>query len=407
MIGQARIDGAYPEALRDQIGMVWHSVYPVEPTHYLEGSMRLTYWRTKPDSLTFTLFEENLQLKPRTTPHDAPIVIGQLSSAVDNCEYEIRDSDRKVHQGRTKEVRAPIHGKLGLGGYLSFRNSQSNSCSFSLTPDPRFMMYKGGCQVILDGPERRNPEAVAKASLVRILGVGTPQKSIPDAARMADRAFGIDTGQPLYNIDVTEGRVLSGRFMLQMDSRNEASSGKPGDAPGRGVLARIPRVDMPAALPVSVAGLNEHWSTVLLDRVSGRWRPVGVLDGVAYVRLDPSAADQLFFIGHPVTCDRNELHLQLTQVNSGRWLLEIHNPSREPLHAHISLNRGFTPLSSAQIRDPGVIPACDSRFIELHPVVSVETETGTGDGSRDAVGPQMGRRSLQAGKRDAACKDRV
>ena len=48
---------------------------------------------------------------------------------------------------------------------------------------------------------------------------------------------------------------------------------------------------------------------------------------------DPGVAPQDLFIGHPVTCDRDELVIHVVQTGDAVWRVELHNPSVQPIAA--------------------------------------------------------------------------
>jgi hypothetical protein len=106
---------------------------------------------------------------------------------------------------------------------------------------------------------------------------------------------------------------------------------------------------LPAYLPITVAGLHQNWTAVYMDRVNSRWRPIGLLEGTAYVQLDPTKAEQSFFVGHPAVCDNKEISLQLTQTGGETWKLEAHNPTSSALKTTISFNNEFAPLQHKPI----------------------------------------------------------
>lgn len=345
MVGKARIDGAFPEKFKDHIGMVWNTIYPVEPTRFLEGEMKLTYWRTKPDAFTATFFDGVIRFKKDVTLEgDKPIVVGVLTSGVDNCDYEIRDKDGKIHTGKSKEVPTPVTGVLDDKGYAAYVNKMCTSAFYSLTPGIKFEVAPGSVRFYL-APENRQIKAGTEFK-VKILGVGSPLNGPAKVASRADEAFGILSGKPAYTLKLEKGKLLSQRYTLELDGE------------GVGAAGAIPKFALPAYLPVTVAGLNPNWATVYLDRAGKKWRPVGVLDGAAHVELDPSVSDQSFFIGHPVTCDQKDLWLQLTQTGKTTWSLEAHNPTDKEIKATVQFTKDFTPLTQPPI--PVTVPAGQS-----------------------------------------------
>jgi hypothetical protein len=87
-----------------------------------------------------------------------------------------------------------------------------------------------------------------------------------------------------------------------------------------------------------VSGLHDRWSVGYLDRTAKRYRGLGVLQGTAYATIDTSAADQSFFIGHPVTCDSDAVLLNAMQTGNGSFLVELHNPTDKPLTVNLKVS---------------------------------------------------------------------
>lgn len=113
----------------------------------------------------------------------------------------------------------------------------------------------------------------------------------------------------------------------------------------RTCTARLPRADLPAALPVTVSNLREHWTVALVDLADCRWRPLGVLESTAYGTLDTAERDWDVFIGHPVIADDEDLVLNLVQTGAAEWTLEIHNPTDRTVAARVSRSPFFNLLN--------------------------------------------------------------
>lgn len=143
---------------------------------------------------------------------------------------------------------------------------------------------------------------------------GSFDEQDPDIGPRTLAALGV-TADPDYTVDVTQGRLGARRLILALDGE------------GRGAAFRLPRADLPAALPVTVSNLNPNWTVALLDRVRRRWRPLGLLEETAYAVLDTTEDDKDVFIGHPVVADDPDLVLNLVQTGDREGILEIHNPT--------------------------------------------------------------------------------
>ena len=113
-------------------------------------------------------------------------------------------------------------------------------------------------------------------------------------------------------------------------------------SPQHGVSGKITG-DLISTLPMRVTGLNDRWSAVLYDRTIGKARPVGVFEQAAWATV--VLHDKLdAFVGHPVTCDAEDVILQVTQTGERAWNVEVHNPSDKARRVRLTVNPHFDPL---------------------------------------------------------------
>jgi hypothetical protein len=332
-IGEGVIDGGFPEEWRPHIGMVWGSIFPVVPTRFLEGKMRLRYWRLKADTYPVALFEETLGFKKDVTLEgDMPIMIGRLAFQNKPVSIELRDKDGKIQQLQARDLQKPVVVSLEDTGYISIYDSLIAQTFYSFEKGLRVQVAPGWVSFFLAPAEKRVKKGAEFP--VRILGVGSNTGLHPESAQKADQAFGLTGGKPAYRVKLEKGRITGQRYQLEI-------------AADRGVVTgQIPKADLPAHLAIQVNGLNPNWTVLYVDRANSRWRPIGSAENMACVVLDPSSADQSFFIGHPVTCDQPEVKLLLTQVAENAWQLEVHNPTDKEVRTQLAFPREFTPLSS-------------------------------------------------------------
>lgn len=68
------------------------------------------------------------------------------------------------------------------------------------------------------------------------------------------------------------------------------------------------------------------------------------------------------FVGQPLTCDRPELFIQVTQTGESTWAVEIHNPTDQAIRATLKKNPEFDPLRQAKLDDAIDVPAGASVF---------------------------------------------
>jgi len=338
MIGEGTIDGGYPEEYRDYINMVWYSIYPVQPTKYLQGRMQMTYWRLKADAYVATLFEETLKFKNDVKLNsDIPIRIGNIGLGAAKL-YEIKDSSGKLYKGSIRDVNETITGSLDDSGYVAFTDKSVTEGFYSMSKGLKFALYQGGQLLLFLEPNDINIKAGTEFH-IKLLNIGTPPSPTPDIAAVskADRAFGITNGKPAYKVNLESGKILSQRYTLNIDGQRKGTSGI------------VDKADLPAFLSIIVSNLNQNWTVVHYDRHTKQWRPTAALEGTAYVQIDPAWGKQSFFIGHPVTCNNENLILQLTQVGENNWKLEAHNLTDNEITANLVFNQEFAPLKHKPI----------------------------------------------------------
>ena len=151
-----------------------------------------------------------------------------------------------------------------------------------------------------------------------------------------------------YTLSLEQGSVLSQRYILAIDGRNNG-----------GMSGRLDG-NLVSSLPIGVSGLNDRWSALLYDRRLKQSRPVGVFEGNAWATISLSGSADLF-IGHPVLVDNPELFVQATQCDEGAWTLEVHNPTDAPITTRIRPNPAFDPLAAKAFPADGVtVPSGES-----------------------------------------------
>jgi len=136
-------------------------------------------------------------------------------------------------------------------------------------------------------------------------------------------------GGPRYKLDLEQGTIISQEFICRLDGRNT------------GVAGTFPVKGLPCTLPVVVENLNDRWSSILYERNRKRYRPIGMLENAAYVQLGVGAEDPHLFIGHPFTCDTEEVFLTLVQTGESEFVLSLHNPTDRQLDVTVSKSPAF------------------------------------------------------------------
>ncbi len=146
------------------------------------------------------------------------------------------------------------------------------------------------------------------------------------------RQFGIaEPGKTAYKPKFRRGRQLSNLLLWRVEAK------------GGAIEARIPRVGLHGFLPVCVENLNDNWSVQLLDKAR-KWpnhRALPIRDGRAFGMLDLAEAGSDIFIGHPVTCNRQNVRILVSWMAPGKWFVEAHNPGNRKLKVKLRSAPGW------------------------------------------------------------------
>ncbi len=163
----------------------------------------------------------------------------------------------------------------------------------------------------------------------------------------AGAASGTSTGQMLDFVRETGiNQPKEGRYAPKVKRGGRISNRVSESAEGS-FEADFPKASLPCFVPTTVTGLNDNWSAFLLDR-KRKWpnfRALPMRGGDAYAQLDPSEGDMDIFIGHPITCDKEDVKIQVAWQEPGVWFVEAHNPGDEAVKAELRSSPGWTPFT--------------------------------------------------------------
>ena len=113
---------------------------------------------------------------------------------------------------------------------------------------------------------------------------------------------------------------------------------------------------LPGTLGLRLSGLADNRSAVLA-LPDGRIRLVPVEKGIGYVALGDDESDKELFIGHPFSCDCDDIGLYLSlAADMKTWQLEVHNPTDKKVAARVAVDPRFRFLTveDAVALAPGV-----------------------------------------------------
>lgn len=184
-----------------------------------------------------------------------------------------------------------------------------------------FRLYLGHFDA---GPLPFGHETRARVLNVKLSGSASVDP-IGEFTKFRDQ-YGIGGQPPAYSLRSTQGRGVSGRYLLELAAENYGWSGTIGQA------------DLPQRLPIRVTGLNEKWTIAKVDMERNEWYPLGGWNGAAYTTVDTKAGDQKLYIGNVVMTDEPEVRLTLLPSNAdGKTYVEVHNPTDADLTATVTV----------------------------------------------------------------------
>lgn len=306
------------------------SMFPVHETRYVSVERLGMVFRPRPRALTTVVYSWDISLKQPVTFAE-PLQVGFLDAhaahvlhKADGCRQEFAGEGQDLldllwEPGEyliswTDGRRPAIFYNDGVPLRLR-RATEDSSGPLGLGCEP------GLVAIYLEAPDLPTMEHPVR---IKLLGIGgTYEHRDPEVGETALRAMGV-LGAPAYEVQMEAGRLVDSKLLLTLDTQ------------GAGVACRIPQADLPMALPIVLTGLNPNWPTVLVDRDTHRWRPLGMWGSEAFATVDTQPQDWRLFLGHPVTASEPEAVLSLTQISPQEWVLEAHNPTDRVMDLHIS-----------------------------------------------------------------------
>ncbi|MBC7328400.1 hypothetical protein H5T87_09865 [bacterium] len=315
MMGYGKSDGFYPKGV--PAFNVWSTLAPTTPSKLIEATIRRTYFNLRPGLFSPIVVELEIGFKQNLKIES--LKLGQFERAGAKSWF-IRTKDGEILSSQRSPQAIADWKKIELGkdGYIAFCGSPLGSVAiFNLGSSPLdvYAQKDSGSWEIrfpLEGKE------LIKGSKVnaRLLVVGTPFTVEPDERwiEKVREAMGL-AGKPGYKVKVEKGTIKESRYILRANGEGEC------------FVAKFEQADLPLALPIVVEGLNERWSTFLLERNNGLARPIGQLKDSAYATIDLREGEKDIFIGHPVICDDREVFINVVQTGEKEFSIYIHNPT--------------------------------------------------------------------------------
>ncbi len=306
-------------------------LFPVHDTRYLDYRHTKTVFRPRPYALTTWVYESELRFKQAPGITD-PLPFGWFDDAARITLF--RNDGTRVELAGFDE--SPFSTMWRRGEYLTAWLTGSRPSLF-INDGPDLLLVRELDPATKElGPTNlqyghlafRMPVEtlpnVGEVTRVRFLAVGgSSETTDPNFGEAMRAAMGL-VGNPAYAIEMEVGTVRDQRLLLTLDGQ------------GTGVACRMPRTELPMALPIIIENLNPNWPVFFVDRARNRWRPLGMYQSSAYATLDTLAGDWSIFMGHPLTATDAKVVLNLAQIGARAWVLEMHNPTERDLTVTIT-----------------------------------------------------------------------
>jgi hypothetical protein len=112
--------------------------------------------------------------------------------------------------------------------------------------------------------------------------------------------------------------------------------------------------------PFIIEGVSDNWTCGLLELNTGRFRPVGTVQGTAYVQVAASSQNLELVVGNVLVADNADIRITATQNTdrdgrpTGEWLVEVHNPTAVTITTTLKPGTGFESLFNTASRSVSV-----------------------------------------------------
>lgn len=153
------------------------------------------------------------------------------------------------------------------------------------------------------------------------------------------RAFGLDGRQPAYSATMEAGRIVAQSYPLDLTA-DDASA----------VLVDLSKADLPCDLPVRISKLHDNWTAVCAELPANSksvpftpgelpQRALGVRNDTGYTSIDLNSRAHRLFLGHPIICDRPDIHINIVDWQRKGLLVELHNPGKEAVTTYVRVHK--------------------------------------------------------------------
>ena len=265
----------------------------------------------------------------------------------------VRDDKSDLAWLLEAEARFSRTGVLPAGGYLYPAHERGGAVGV-INLGPQELGYQFGMprgRVFIDGMNRRvKAGEKIHARFITFLRPWEDQNNNQWLKKFISD-FGIGLEKPGYSFAVTQGKLLSTNYTMELQTENG------------GARVKVDKYDLPHNLLVQADGFAANAVVGRYDLDKKQLLILPVLEGNATTSVNTTSGDTNLYIGELFHCDNNDVMLSCVQDGTDKLLLEIHNPTGKPQTAKLSASAGFAPL--AGLDRTLDVPAFSSVKLEL------------------------------------------
>ena len=365
-VGEGKYESDFTDKI--QVANVWHTLWRTEPARDFVVERRKHFFNIDSDSpLAVFLYKMKLTLK-KDIPNK-----GVLAGFICTSEaklWALRGSDGSFFSGNWEdEAKSPgreLSAPFGAGAYAGILDSPLGGTAIvPLSGNLKAALslpQKSHNNLRFHIPAESSPRKAGESVEVSFLVLGIPRPSIlsknfpgksNEVLERFNRDFGMDGGKTGYSLNLQAGKLVSQRYILDVDGRQD------------GCMCGTLEGKLISTLPITVTGLNDKWSAFLYDAGLKKSRPIGVFENRAWAVV-PVKGRMEIFVGHPVTADNPDVIVQVAQTGEASWSVELHNPTSAAVNVIPTLNAKFAPFAGKKLADGKVeMPAGKSVFLKL------------------------------------------
>jgi hypothetical protein len=318
MMGRAETDGRF--ANTNGVKNVWRTFQPIYPTKLIDVDFTNLYFNALPDTPGCILQNGRIKIKKKVSGAER-VDLAVMQGSSDCRVYQIKASEQASFSGfldQQKTNKENLCGSLKTGSYIVLGNTilfiLSDNINYTFTPNKK----KISLYLPVEGDLKEG--ASFKYS---ILMLDIYHKNAKKLADDFVHCFGLDNKPPAYKIITKQGKIISTQYILKLDGENFGFAGI------------VPKVSLPAVLPVEIKNLNPNWTVCFYNIQKKLFYPLGQYKNSAYTRLDPRNENIDFFAGHPITCNDKRIIISVVQIDTNEFIVECNNPTDETINVKL------------------------------------------------------------------------